>query len=240
MFTSYGRYWAETLWTRPKRLAEIRSRMTIEGLEHVRECQRRGQGMIGALPHVGCWEVAGLAAHQLGIPLVAVAEDLPNPRLTEWFVGRRQQMQIEVQLTGQGPRLLRELAERLQTGGMVALLSDRDLSGTGVRVQFFGEETTIPAGPAWLAVRTGSPILPIASYFRPSLGHRIVVRPPLEPAGGGSRKEQVRGLSQRLVVELEKLITEEPEQWHLFQPNWPSDRSSASSEALNRETTDPG
>jgi phosphatidylinositol dimannoside acyltransferase len=68
-----------------------------------------------------------------------------------------------------------------------------------------------------LARRTGAPLLPTAIYFE-GRGHHAVVGPPVPL--DGSVQEVTRGLA----VELEKLIRRAPEQWHLFQPNWPSDR----------------
>ena len=93
------------------------------------------------------------------------------------------------------------------------------------RSTFFGEETTLPAGPATLGLRTGAPILPVAAYFTPRYnGHHAVVRPPVpaERRGGGLRDDVAR-VTQHLAHELEHLIRRAPEQWHLFQPNWPSD-----------------
>jgi len=224
MFASYGRYWAEVLWVRPHRSRQVRSRMVVEGLDHVVEAQHRGAGIILALPHVGNWEVAGLIADEIGLELVAVAEDLPNRRIRDWFVRLRNQMHIEVVLAGGGLKVMRSLEETLRRGGAVALLSDRDLKGKGIPVTFFGEETTLPAGPALLARRTGAPILPVASYFRPRVGHHIVVEPPLALPPDGSRASWMSEATQRVADALERLIRRAPEQWHLFQPNWPSDR----------------
>jgi KDO2-lipid IV(A) lauroyltransferase len=106
----------------------------------------------------------------------------------------------------------------------VALLSDRDIQGTGVEVEFFGERTTLPSGPATLALRTGAPLIPVAVYFRNPTGYHGVVRPPLEVVRQGSLREDVGRITQTLAHELETLIRRAPEQWHLLQPNWPSDR----------------
>lgn len=224
MFASYGRYWAEVFWVRPRRAGQIRARMAIEGLEHVVAAQRAGKGIILALPHVGNWEVAGLIAGEIGLELVAVAENLANRRIRDWFVELRNQMHIEVVLTGAGLGVMRALEQTLHRGGAVALLSDRDLKGRGIPVDFFGERTTLPAGPALLARRTGAPVIPVASYFRPRVGHHIVVEPPLVTPDTEDRNEWVRRCTQEIARTLEGLIRRAPDQWHLFQPNWPSDR----------------
>jgi KDO2-lipid IV(A) lauroyltransferase len=118
----------------------------------------------------------------------------------------------------------------LRAGGVVCLLCDRNVGGGGVAVDFFGEQTELPAGPATLAMRTGAALLPSAVYFDgPGDRHLAVVRPEIVPAprvkGAGSpaNRAEVARLTQILAGELEVLIRHAPTQWHLMQPNWPSD-----------------
>ena len=54
-------------------------------------------------------------------------------------------------------------------------------------------------------------------------GHHAVVRPAIPVDRRGSLREDVTRITQYLARELEVLIGRAPEQWHLFQPNWPSD-----------------
>ena len=224
MFTSYGRYWAEVFWIRPRRKAEFVAAAEVEGLDNILAARDTGRGIVLALPHLGNWEAAGAKAEDVGIPVLAVAESLPNPLITDWFIDVRNHMGIDVVLTGRGHRITPALVERLEAGGTVALLADRDLSGRGIEVEFFGERTTIPAGPVTLADRTGAVLLPVGCYFAPGPGHRFVVHPPLELPRQGTTEERVAAGAQRLAGVLEDIISEAPEQWHMFQPNWPSDR----------------
>ena len=116
------------------------------------------------------------------------------------------------------------MLQALRANRIVCLLSDRDLTGDGVEVEFFGERTTLPGGPATLALRTGATLLPAAVYFRPGRNHHAVVRPPVPAAREGRLREDVARITQLLADEFEALIRAAPEQWHLMQPNWPSDR----------------
>ena len=84
--------------------------------------------------------------------------------------------------------------------------------------------STLPGGPATLALRTGATLLPAAVYFRPGRNHHAVVRPPVPTAREGRLREDVARITQLLADEFEALIRAAPEQWHLMQPNWPSDR----------------
>lgn len=220
---SYGRYLAEALWVREHRADEILANTTTEGLDMVIAAHNEGNGLICALPHMGNWEAVAPVAMREAIPVVAVAEDLANKRITDWFTEMRGELGIEIVLATGRSEVMRKLEQAIADNKAVALLSDRDLKGRGVEVEFFGEKTTFPPGPATLAVKTGAPLFPVATYFDND-GHRLVVRPRLEVPEAASRGEQVRLMTQELARELEKLILQAPEQWHLVQPNWPSDR----------------
>jgi phosphatidylinositol dimannoside acyltransferase len=220
---SYGRYYAEALWARANRVPGMLEATETEGLEHIIAAHEAGTGMIYALPHMGNWEAAAPVAVRLGIPVVAVAEVLPNRRVTDWFTRMRSEFGIEIVLATGRLEVMRRLEGAIADNKAVALLSDRDLKGKGVEVEFFGEATTLPPGPATLAIRTGAPLLPVGCYFTNG-GYRVVVRPPLDVPSTGSKSEKVTAMTQALAHQLEDIIREEPRQWHLVQPNWPSDR----------------
>ena len=123
-----------------------------------------------------------------------------------------------------GPGASGEVLRALRANHIVCLLCDRDLGGDGPEVTFFGERTTLPGGPVTLALRSGAPVLPTAVYFDGSVAHRGRVEPPLDLTRHGRLREDVAAGTQALAVALEDLIRSAPDQWHLFQPNWPSDR----------------
>lgn len=232
VFRSYGRYWAETFWVRRRRFPEMRARMEARGLDHIRAIQATGSGLVLALPHLGNWEAAALMGEELDLPLVAVAEQLANPHITRWFTEQRRMFGIEIVLTGSRSASRRALAEALDEGKGVALLCDRDLGGRGVPVRFFGEDTTMPAGPLTLALRAGVPVVPVGAYFDEHGGHRIVVEEPMDLPEPTDFKAAVAEGTQDLAEQLEVIIRRDPTQWHLVQPNWPSDREAPSEETV--------
>lgn len=219
----YGRYWAETFWVRPRRRRAILARTRVEGLEHLHSAVAAGRGVILALPHVGNWEAAGLRAAAEDARVLAVAEELGNERIVQWFIEQRNMMEIDIVIARKGSRVTRELLKRLGEGGVVALLCDRDIKGAGVEVEFFGEQTTLPAGPAALADRTGAALLPVGTYFGPGSSYDFEVRPSLPVSPGADSETRVRATTQALAGVLEEIVSRRPEQWHLVQPNWPSD-----------------
>lgn len=220
---SYGRYFAEALWARADRVPGLLGKTEVEGLEMVEAARDEGNGMIYGLPHLGNWEAAAPVAVNVGVPVVAVAEDLPNKRITDWFTSMRGEFGIEIVLATGRIEVMRKLEKAIADNKAVALLSDRDIKGKGVEVEFFGEKTTIPPGPATLAVKTGAPLFPVGTFFN-GRGHRVVVKPAIPIPEAESRSEQVRLMSQKLATEMESLIMQAPDQWHLVQPNWPSDQ----------------
>ena len=214
-FASYARYWMESLRLPVMRPEEVDATFTIDGLEHIQAARDAGTGAILALPHVGGWEVGGSWFVRQGYPLTVVVEALKPPELFGWFADLRRSQGFTVIPLSRSAGM--SVVRALRANQIVALVSDRDITGGGVEVEFFGERTTLPAGPATLASRFGAPLLPTAVYFD-GPGHHAVVRPPV-PLDG-----DVTSITQTLAHELENLIRAAPEQWHLFQPNWPSDR----------------
>jgi len=220
-FDSYSRYWLESFRLPARTLDDVNTHFTIDGLEHVDAAIAGEKGCIIALPHLGGWEVGGfwLAGH--GYRFTVVVEPLDPPELFEWFVSYRRSLGMEV--LPLGPEVGAHLLRALKDNRIVGLLCDRDLTGDGVSVDFFGEQTTLPGGPAVLALRTGAPIIPAAVYFRPGKRHHAVVRPPIPVTRSGRLRDDVARVMQDVAHELEVLIRMAPEQWHLMQPNWPSD-----------------
>jgi KDO2-lipid IV(A) lauroyltransferase len=225
MMRAYGRYYAEAIWARAKRVEGMLAETEVVGLQRLLDARDAGTGMIVALPHMGNWEAAAPVAVSEGVPIVAVAEVLPNRRITDWFTEMRAEFGIEIVLATGRVEVMRQLEQAIADNKAVALLSDRDLKGKGVAVEFFGETTTLPPGPATLAVRTGAPLFPVGCYFRDG-GYRVVVHEALSVPEEGNRTEKVAAMTQTLAKELEEIISEAPQQWHLVVPNWPSDTGS--------------
>lgn len=220
-FDSYARYWVDAF--RLPRLGpdELDAQMTYDGLEHILAAREAGTGAIMAVPHLGGWDFGGAWIATRGVPITVIVEPLEPPELFEWFADFRRSLGMTV--VPLGPKAATASLRALRDNHILCLLCDRDIGGGGVEVEFFGERTTLPAGPITLALRTGAPVLPCAVYHRGS-GHHGVVRPPLDLTRSGGMREDVQRLTQALAKELEVLIREAPEQWHVMQPNWPSDR----------------
>jgi KDO2-lipid IV(A) lauroyltransferase len=220
-FASYARYWMEVFRLGTYSPVYVRSHMTDEGMEHVDEAIARGKGAIIAITHLGNWDFGGAWLAMRGTPMVAVAEDLQPPELFEWFASARRDVGVEI--VRLGPEAGTAVLRALKANQIALLMCDRDVAGGGVEVVLFGERTTLPGGPATLALRTGAPLLPAAVYFEGETGHHALVRPPVSLERTGRMRDDVARVTQALAHEIEWLVRKAPEQWHIFQPNWPSD-----------------
>lgn len=221
-FDSYARYYIESFRLPSLSRRVVDRGIVVEGYDHVLAGLEQGNGIILGLPHLGGWEWAGRWVVDQGHKITVVVERIEPPELFDWFVSLRADLGMTV--VPLGPDAGKAVLSALRNNEVVCLLSDRDIDRSGIEVEFFGERTTIPAGPATLSLRTGAPLLPTAVYFtRRGSGHLGVVRPPVTIERIGKFRADVQTLSQELANELEILIRRAPEQWHLFQPNWPSD-----------------
>jgi KDO2-lipid IV(A) lauroyltransferase len=221
-FDSYARYYVESfrLPTLPAKVVD--ATFTLDGFEAVTEGLKLGNGVILALPHLGGWEWAGRWLCDQGTTVTVVVEPLQPPELFEWFVSLRTKLGMNV--VPLGPNVASVVLKALRNNEVVCLLCDRDLQGGGIPVNFFGEETTLPGGPVTLSLRTGAPLIAVGVYFTDKYnGHHAIVRPPLVIERTGRLRDDVAAGTQMLASELEYLIRRAPEQWHMFQPNWPSD-----------------
>ena len=226
-FLSYARYWCEGARLPVVGPDVVADRMLVEsGYGHLVSGMAAGRGVIMALPHIGSWEWGGAWLALQGYPMTSVAEPLSPPELYDWFVAQREAIGLTIEPLGPGAS--GTLLRTLRAGKLVGLLCDRDIGGSGVEVEFFGERTTMPGGPALLALRTGAVVLPTAVYSGPGREHTAVIMGPVPAERTDSLRDDVGRVTQLIARDLEQLIRRAPDQWHLFQPNWPSDSDSDS------------
>jgi lauroyl/myristoyl acyltransferase len=220
-FESYGRYWADSFRLPALSDVEIDDGHTNDGYEHIKAARAGGHGPLMIIPHLGGWEWPAFWLSRIEhLGVTAVVEALESRELFEWFVEYRRSLGMNV--VPLGPDAAGQVSAAVKRLDVICLLSDRDLAGNGAEVEFFGERTTLPSGPALLALRTGAPLLPCAGYFRGG-GIHTVVMPPVPAEREGKLRDDVARITQDLAVALEELIRAAPEQWHLMEPNWPSD-----------------
>ncbi|SRR5579884_2769791 len=217
---SYARYWQEVFLLPWADHAAVVDRFdgAVQGREHLHNAVRAGRGAVVVLPHSGNWDMAGLwLVHQYGT-FSTVVERLAPEEVYQRFVRYRSSLGFDIiPLTGAGnpiPRLLR----RLRAGGVVCLLGDRDLTGTGMIVEFFGGAARMPLGPARLAAATGATLLAIGCWFT-SEGWGGRIHPPVPVPDRAAVRHATQAVADYFALD----IAAHPQDWHMLQPLWLED-----------------
>ncbi len=219
---SYARYWREVfrLPTMDHRALARQLHDLVAGKEHLAAALAAGRGAILALPHSGNWDMAGVWLAQTHGRFTTVAERLKPESLYRRFIDYRESLGFEVLPLSGGRRPPFELLrERLADNRVVCLTAERDLTRTGVQVDFFGEPTRMPAGPAKLALETGAALLPVHCWYEKD-GWGFEIYPALDCTGG-----DVGVITQALADRFAHNIAAHPADWHMLQPQWLADLS---------------
>ncbi|QNP67245.1 phosphatidylinositol mannoside acyltransferase [Streptomyces genisteinicus] len=220
---SYMRYWMESFrlpaWSQERAAHSF----DPKDVHHLTDGLATGRGVVLALPHLANWDVAGIwVTRALGVPFTTVAERLKPESLYDRFVAYRESLGMEV-LPHTGGAAFGTLARRLRDGGLVCLVADRDLSSSGVEVDFFGSTARMPAGPALLAQQTGALLLPVTLWYDGTPVMKGRVHPPVEVPGSGTRAEKTSSMTQALADAFAGGIADHPEDWHMLQRLWLAD-----------------
>jgi phosphatidylinositol dimannoside acyltransferase len=217
---SYARYWLEVFRLPVTSRQELNARTTVVGphFQEALECLGAGRGVIFALSHMGNWDQAGAWIIAQGVPsFTTVMERLKPESLYDRFAAFRESLGFEIlPASGGMVSAFSVLSQRLRDGKLVCLLADRDVTGTGTEVEFFGEKARMMGGSAALAERTGAALYPALLWYQ---GDQWVIHVDREirvPAEG-DRKQKVAAMTQELARSFEAGIREHPADWHMLQ-----------------------
>jgi lauroyl/myristoyl acyltransferase len=184
-----------------------------------------GKGAILLTGHVGNFELGGLFLRGLGISCAAAYIPDPSPVIER----HREEARKAIGVTGipvtSSPFAFVPLLRALREGSFVAMQGDRDVSGTGRTLPFFGRRASFPVGPFRLAALSGVPILPVFVLQEDDGRYRTLVEEPirLSLAAGSRTEPETEALDaamRRWVALLSRVIRENPTQWYLFTPFW--------------------
>jgi KDO2-lipid IV(A) lauroyltransferase len=221
---SYFRYWCEVFQLPRMKTADIVARMHVDGDSRIRDGYAAGNGLILVLPHTGNWDHAGAWLAATGVPFTTVAERLEPESLFERFVEFRKSLGMEViPLTGGERPPYDVLADRLRAGGALCLLGDRDLTSTGIDVDFFGAQARMPAGPAALAHDTGAVLLPVTLSYPNRTDWAARIHPQVFVPESGDRAQRIQLMTQHVADAFAEGIADHPQDWHMLQRVWVDD-----------------
>jgi phosphatidylinositol dimannoside acyltransferase len=216
---SYARYWLEAF-----RLPVMPAGRLAGGTRdtgHVRaalDYLAAGRGVVFALPHMGNYDLAGawIIARGAG-SITTVAERLEPDSVYDRFVAFREAHGVEVlPASGGTGSAFGVLARRLRAGKLVCLVCDRDVTGGGIEVEFFGEKARMMGGPAALAVQTGAALMPVILWFEGD-GWGVHVHEEIPVPAEGDRQQQSAAMMQQAARLFEAGIRTHPQDWHMLQ-----------------------
>lgn len=211
---NYFRYWAEMFGLRKVPNSKLAELVSIQNPEVLTAALAIGRGVLVVAPHAGNWDAAGAAiAVQYG-GITTVAERLKPEELFDLFLKSRSGRDLEILPHRGGDRPAFDvMVERLQQGKIVALATDRDLSRSGVEVEFFGALSKMPSGPARLFQQTGCVVMSVELFFN-GPKTEIVFRAPIPFTGDTSVDTQL------MANEFMQIIAKRPDHWFMLQQVW--------------------
>ncbi len=230
VFRNVTRYYADLLRVgRTDIQAFFRDRIEITGVEHLEAARSSGRGAAVVGAHFGNPEmsVQGLAA--MGYAFFGFTEPLEPPALSD-FTHRLRSHHGHVYHTV-GYRAVKEAMRHIRKGGLVAVLLDRDVTGSGLPMRFFGAEASIPVGGIEMALRTGADVIIAQSWRLPGYRFRVEVGPPLQIERTGDFEVDARAYAEQVLRILEEQIRSDPGQWAVLERIW-ADDTSADAERL--------
>lgn len=212
-FQNFGKYLVD--FFRFSRLSEedMRRLVVVENVKYVDEALRLGKGVLLVTAHLGNWELGGAVLASMGYPINAIALRQPSAKLNEFFQRHRRKRGMKIIPLGHA---VGSMIQALRRNELVALLADRDYSMRNDFVRFCGAEACLPRGPAWMAVKTGAPVVAGFMLRRPDDTFILKMYPPMFPERAGSREL----LHEHISRVLEDAITTAPSQWFMFERVW--------------------
>jgi lauroyl/myristoyl acyltransferase len=214
-FRNYARYLADVMRLAGKEPEDVGALVDIANIEILWEARASEKGVLLCTVHVGGMDLIAPALKVYDQALHVIADDTTYGRLYDHLKAVR----AKHGLTLIGWRNLRALFRALRSGENLVLFCDGGYRAGDVPVEFLGEPTTFPAGPATLSARSGAPMLPVACQR--TGGDRFYARGlPLIRATSNEPAE-IHRATQALADELGEVIAADPGQWYMFRPIWP-------------------
>ena len=175
--------------------------------------------------HIGCWEILSQLALLEGHQMMSVAKDIGTGGMTKLLMKARTSIGQEI-VHANGA--FRPLMQGIKEGKSLGLLVDQvvDTWDGGVWAKFFGVPIPVSAAPAFFSAKGKAPI--VVAWSRPLKDgrYRCEVVASYKPEDA----RDIRGMTQRCIFDLERIIRRHPSAWVLnynFFRNIPDEKAKA-------------
>ena len=197
---------------------ELRTEVTVEGVDNLQRMIESGVGFFLLSAHLGSWEAAALMAGLL-IPggIAVIHRPLDNPLLDAELEGLRATF---------GNRALgkfnisREILGTIRSGGVIGILIDQRPRGVDFEVPFFGHQAKTHPILARFVRKTGAPVVPIFGYWDGPARYTVSFGEPVEPQALDPEDLEDAPLTERFMRITEDAIRRRPEQWLWYHDRW--------------------
>jgi len=219
VYRHLGRYFFECLMLfSHKDLRPFSSFVEFENLEVGRAALEQHGAVIIITPHQGNWELLGGALCERVTPLDVVVMPTRNPRLNERILALR----ADLGMTAIGrEHAVPALFRSLRRGRSVGLLCDLNQKNGPDFADFFGVPAATVRTPGILAVRTGKPLVCVASWSTGEpLRYRAAFAPPIVPTAGADPDVEAHRIVVEMNRQLEAFVRAHPDQWNWIHPRW--------------------
>src|SRR5467141_3888958 len=217
-FQNHAKAYADLMQLPRARVEAMRPQLKVNGWENLEEARSVGKGVLVVSCHMGSYEVAAAIWSATLTPVSFFAEELEPRALFEWYRDTRARLGISVLTLDLGG--IRKVLQALRDEEMVITAIDRDITGTGHVMPFFGRPAPIPLGPAAIARRLGTPLLPVCVTRLPDDSYLAEATPLVTVEQTDDPKaDQIRATEQ-LLRRIETFIQAHPEQWHVPHRIW--------------------
>jgi lauroyl/myristoyl acyltransferase len=217
-FRNHAKAYADLMLLPSARVEAMRPRLKVEGMQYLEEARSLGKGVLVVSCHMGSYEVVAAIWSATLAPVSFFAEELEPRALFEWYRDTRARLGISVLTLDHGG--MRKVLEALREQEMVITAIDRDITGTGYLMPFFGKLAPIPLGPAAIALRLGTPLLPVCVYRMPDDTYMAEGTPLVHAKSTGNPRADQVNATEELLRRIEGFIQRHPEQWHVPHRIW--------------------
>lgn len=217
VFRNFAKYLADFFRFEKLNRQYIEKKIKLENLHYFDAALSRGKGAVVLTAHLGNWELGGVVIAQLGYPFWVVALPHKTKKVNDFFDAQRNRKGVKVIALG---KAIRSCISEIKNNHMVALAGDRDFTGKGILIDFFGLPTHFPEGPAALSLMTGAPIVPGFMLRNPDDSFTLRIEKPVEFSPTGDKAKDMAALVVAYKNIFEDYIRKYPEQWYIFRRFW--------------------
>jgi len=217
VFRNFAKYLVDFFRFEKLNRQYIDKKIKLENLHYFDAALARGKGVIVLTAHLGNWELGAVVIAQLGYPFWVVALPHKTKKVNDFFDAQRNRKGVKVIALG---KAVRSCISELKDNHMVALAGDRDFSGKGIMIDFFGKLTHFPEGPAALSLMTGACVVPGFMLRNPDDSFTLSIEKPVEFSPSGDKTKDMARLVTIYKNIFEDYIRKYPEQWYIFRRFW--------------------